>query len=267
MKLRNKFLPAMLVFGVVALSSCEKTDQEIADPTFEQGILSHVLVDSAEVTSFSFAQNEIGQVNHYNKATGELERFEKFERNEAGRVSKIITYAGKSSEVLSEEEHTYNTQGRLEQSSTVYFSAGKPTYSTLNTYEYTENNKLKKVAMYEGANGEEAKLQSYTEYAVLPNGNYSQSKQYVADKTEKAKLFSTTNFSYDTNYNPFFEIAEPGTAVSPNNLISSTTEIHNSNKTYAYTYSYKYDERGFPLSQTVSNPNGKTETYNYKYSN
>ena len=267
MKLKSRFLPAMLVLGVVALSSCEKNEQEAAMPTFDQGALSHVMMDSSEVTSFRFSGKQISQINHYNKETGEIESFDKYERDNKGRLIKATTHAGKTQAMLSEELYTYSDKGELSKTTTAYYSGGKPEYSTYATYAYDDANKLSKKSVFEGTGEKEGVQKSFTQYEALPNGNYTQEKQYVVDGTGTAKLYSTTTHSYDSNPNPFHEFAEPGTTSSPNNLIRSTTVVHSSKKTFTQSYAYKYDERGYPISQTVTLPNGKSQTYTYVYGN
>ncbi|MBD1396886.1 hypothetical protein H9Q13_06895 [Pontibacter sp. JH31] len=263
--MKSRFLPAMLVFGVVALSSCERSEKEAAQPSFDQGTLSHVLMDSAEVTSFNFAGKQLIQINHYNKETGEIESFEKYERDNKGRLVKASTFAGNSKQVLSEEAHTYNDRGELSKSISTYFLGGKPEYQSYTTYDYDAAKKLSKKSAYEGTEQKGA-LKSFTTYEALPNGNYGQEKQFVVDRTGAAKLYSTTTHSYDSNPNPFHVFAEPGIASSPNNLVRSSTVIHNGNKTLTKSYTYKYDESGYPISQTMTLPNGKTQTFTYMYS-
>ena len=259
-------MPAMLFAGVVALSSCEKNEQDVMNPTFEQGTIAQVLVDSTEVTSYNYNGSSVSQVNHFNEATGELESFEKFVFDASGKLIKSYTHAGSNHTVLSEQNYNYNNSGRLANSTVSYFRGGKTEYSTYTSYDYSSDNKLEKKSSYEGSSAE-GKLKSYTTYEVLPNGNYSQEKQFVIDDEGTAKLFSTTTYSYDTNTNPFFAIAEPGTASSPNNLVASSSLVHGSKKTYEYSYTYQYDERGYPTSQTVVSPSGKREVFKYLYSN
>ncbi|EJF11247.1 hypothetical protein O71_04506, partial [Pontibacter sp. BAB1700] len=267
MKLKNSFLPAMLVFGVVALSSCEKNDhEESAQPTFDQGALSHVMLDSAEVTSFKVAGKQLSQVNHYNQETGEVESFDKYERDNKGRLIKSTTYGGKSQTVLTEQHFTYSDKGELSKSVATYFVGGKPEYQNYTTYSYDAANKLSKKSIYEGTE-EKGKLKSFTTYQAMPNGNYAQEKQFVIDGTGEAKLYATTTNSYDSNPNPLHAFAEPGAASSPNNLVRSSMEVHNSKKAFTRSYSYKYDDSGMPISQTVTLPNGKSQTFNYVYSN
>lgn len=268
MNLRNKFMPALLMLGVVAFSSCEKQENDTIQPELEQGVISHIMADSAEVTSYNFAGKQLSQVNHYDVETGNLESFEKYERDAKGRVLKSSTYAGSGKTLLSEQGFTYNTNGQLTKSSMAYYSGSKLEYTAYATYEYNTDNKLEKKSIFEGKDGEgEGKLKSYTRFEVLPNGNYIQEKQYVIDDKSEAKLFSTTTNSYDSSVNPFHTLAEPGAASSPNNLVASSTVVHNSKKTYKYSYTYTYDERGYPLTQTVVSPNGKSETFKYLYSN
>lgn len=266
MKLKNSFLPAMFVFGAVALSSCEKNDHESAKPTFDQGTLSHLMLDSAEVTSFKVEGKQLNQVNHYNPETGEVESFDKFERDNKGRMIKSTTYAGKGQTVLTEQHYTYGDKGELSKSVATYFTGGKPEYQTYTTYSYDAANKLSKKSVYEGTE-DKGRLKSFVTYEVMQNGNYAQEKQFVIDGTGTAKLYSTTTNSYDANPNPLHAFAEPGAASSPNNLVRSSMEVHNSKKTFARTYSYKYDDSGMPISQTVTLPNGKAQTFNYVYSN
>ena len=256
------------MLGVVAFSSCEKQENDSIQPTLEHGTISHIMADSSEVTSYNFAGSRLSQVNHYDVETGELESFEKYERDQKGRISKSSSYAAASKALLSEQVFTYNTSGVLTKSSMAYYNGSKLEYTAYATYEYDANNKLEKKSLFEGKDGEgEGKLKTYTTYEVLPNGNYIQEKQYVIDDNSEAKLFSTTTNSYDSQTNPFHNLAEPGTASSPNNLVASTTEVHSSKKIYKYTYAYTYDERGYPLSQTVASPGGKSATYKYLYSN
>ncbi|MBX0335263.1 hypothetical protein K3G39_18670 [Pontibacter sp. HSC-14F20] len=266
MKLKNRFLPAMLVFGVVALSSCEKNDHESAQPTFDQGSLSHIMLDSAEVTSYKVVSKQLSQVNHYNQETGEVESFDKYERDNKGRLIKSTTYAGKSQTLLTEQHYTYNDKGELSKSVSTYFTGGKPEYQTYSTYAYDASNKLSKKSVYEGTE-EKGKLKSFTTYEVMQNGNYAQEKQFVIDGSGEAKLYATTTNSYDSNPNPLHAFEEPGSASSPNNLVRSSMVVHNSQKTFTRSYAYKYDESGMPISQTVTLPNGKSQTFNYVYSN
>lgn len=256
------------MLGVVAFSSCEKQEGESVQPEFEQGMISHIMADSAEVTSYSFAGKQLSQVNHYDVETGDLESFEKYERDSKGRILKTSMYAGKNQALLSEQSFTYNTSGELTKSSMAYYNNNKLEYTAYATYEYDSNNKLEKKSLFEGTDEEgQGELKSFTKYEVLPNGNYTQEKQYVVDDNNEAKLFSTTTNSFDASTNPFHGLTEPGTASSPNNLVASKTVVHSSKKTYEYSYTYTYDERGYPLTQTVVSPNGKRQTYKYLYSN
>ncbi|PTX18141.1 hypothetical protein C8N40_107180 [Pontibacter mucosus] len=268
MTLRNKFMPAMLMLGVVAFSSCEKQEDESIQPTLERkGVITHIMADSAEVTSYNFAGSNLSQINHYDVESGELESFEKYERDQKGRILKSSSYAAGTKALLSEQTFTYSTSGELTKSTMAYYNGSKLEYTAYATYDYDANNKLEKKSVFEGKEGEgEGKLKSYTTYEVLPNGNYAQEKQYVIDDNNEAKLFSTTTNSYDGNVNPFHNLTEPGTASSPNNLTASTTVVHNSKKTYKYSYTYTYDERGYPQTQTVTSPSGKRVTYQYLYS-
>jgi hypothetical protein len=254
----------MLMFGVVALSSCERSEQESSNPSLEQGTLSHVMLDSAEVTSFNFAGKQLSRINHYNQETGEVESFDKYERDNKGRLIKSSSYTAKEQQLLSEQLYTYSNKGQLDKTSTTYFMGGKPEYQTYTTFAYDAANKLNKKSVYVGTE-QEGTLKSFTTYEVLQNGNYSQEKQFVIDGTATAKLYSTTTNSFDSNPNPFNAFAEPGTTSSPNNLVRSTMEVHNSKKTFTRAYSYKYDESSYPTSQTVTLPNGKSQTFKYVY--
>lgn len=261
-------MPAMLFFGVVAFSSCDnKKEGDDLAPAAEQGSISHIMVDSAEVTSYNYAGQYLSQINYYDKETGELESFEKFVRDAKGRTLKSSTHAGDSHALLSEQDYQYNEKGLLSKTTSAYYNGSTLEYNAVTTFDYDSKEQLKKKAVYEGKDVKSATLKSYTTFESLPNGNYSQEKQFVVDSNSKGKLFSTTTYSYDTNQNPFFKHAEPGAASSPNNIIAASTLVHGSKKTYRYTYTYKYDERGFPTSQTVRSPNGKSVTYTYLYSN
>ncbi|MEJ8801393.1 hypothetical protein [Pontibacter sp. H249] len=265
MKLKNRILPAMLFFGVVALSSCEKSEQENVMPEFKQGTISQVLADSSKVTAYNFAGQSVTQVNHYDKESGKLESFEKYERDAKGKLTKVSTHAGDNQAVLSVQMYAYSDKGNLERTTSTYYNNSNVEYSTYATYSYKEDQTLEKKSVFEGT-GDKGKAKSYTTYEVLPNGNYTQEKQFVIDDKGTAKLFSTTTYSYDSNRNPFFEFAEPGTTSSPNNVIVASTTVHGTNKTYKYSYSYKYDDAGNPVSQTIVKPNGQRETYTYVYS-
>jgi hypothetical protein len=267
MKLKNRILPAMLFFGVVAFSSCDEKEKDALQPTFEQGAISHVMVDSSEVTSYNYAGKELSQINYYDKETGELESFEKFIRDSKGNVIKATTHAGNNHAVLSEQDYKYNDKGLLTQTVASYYNGSNLEYSAVTSFEYNAQKDLKKKSVFEGNDAASAKLKSYTTYEALPNGNYSQEKQFVVDGKGKGKLFSTTTYSYDTNQNPFYLHGEPGAAASPNNMTVAATQVHASNKSYRYTYTYKYDERGYPTSQTATSPSGKSETFTYMYSN
>jgi hypothetical protein len=267
MKLKNRILPAMLFFGVVAFSSCDDKEKDALEPTFEQGAISHVMADSSEVISYTYAGKELSQVNYYDKETGELESFEKFIRDSKGNVIKSSTHAGTNHTVLSEQDYKYNDKNLLTQTTASYYNGSNLEYSAVTTFDYNAQKELKKKTVYEGKDVAAAKLKSYTTYEVLPNGNYGQEKQFVVDGKGKGKLFSTTTYSYDSNQNPFFQHGEPGASASPNNLTVASTLVHASKKSYRYTYTYKYDERGYPTSQTATSPSGKSETLTYLYSN
>lgn len=266
MKLRNKFMPAMLFCGVVALSSCDKQEQESMEPELEQGMISHILADSAEVTSYSFSGTQVSQINHYDVKTGELESFDRYERDGKGRVLKSSMHAGQNQALLSEQAFHYDNSGQLVKTDMTYYNGSKVEYTAHATYEYDAQDKLQKKTVHEGS-GDKAVVKSMTVYEVLPNGNFTQEKQYVVDDNKEVKLFSTTTYSYDASINPFHEVAEPGVASSPNNLVATTTLVHNSKKTYKYNYAYTYDERGYPLTQSVERPDGKRLSYRYLYSN
>lgn len=261
-------MPAILFCGVVALSSCEKNEQESVDPEFEQGMISHVMADSSEVTSYAFAGKQLSQVNHYDTKTGKLESFDKYERDGSGKLVKSSTHAAGNHALLSEQKYTYNAHGLLSKTEMAYYKGASLEYSAYATVEYDKDNNLKKKSLYEVSNDKkEATPKSYTTYEVLPNGNYAAEKQYVIDDKGQTSLFSTTTYSYDSNQNPFHAFAEPGSASSSNNIVASSALVHNSEKTYKYTYTYTYDERGYPLTQTVVTPTGKRESFNYLYSN
>lgn len=256
------------MFGVVALSSCEKKEQDSAMPNFDQSkaSLSHVMLDSAEVTSYKVAGQQLTQVNHYNPQTGEVESFDKYERDNKGRLIKSTTHAGKGQAVLAEQNYTYGDKGELSKTVSVYFVGGKAEYQTYTTFSYDAANKLSKKSVYDGTD-ENGRLKSYTTYEALPNGNFAQEKQFVIDGSGTAKVYSTTTNSFDSNPNPLHAFAEPGTASSTNNLVRSVTEVHNSKKSFTRSYTYEYGENGLPTSQTATLPNGKTQKFTYVYSN
>lgn len=267
MKLRNQFIPAMLI-GVVAFSSCEKQETESLQPELAQGAVSHVLADSVEVTSYNFVEKQLRQINHYDQETGALESVERYERDGRGRPLEINIVAAPNNSLLSKQAFTYAPNGQLSKSEMTYYNAGNLEYAAYATYEYDAQERLKKKSLFvETGTDKASKLNSYTLYEVLPSGNYVREKLYVIEDNHTAKLFSTTTNSFDSRTNPFQEISEPGTASSPNNLVASTTVVHNAKKTYKYTYSYTYDERGLPLTQTITQPNSKQQTYKYLYSN
>ncbi|WP_162427335.1 hypothetical protein [Pontibacter pudoricolor] len=267
MKLKNRIMPAMLFFGVVAFSSCDDREKDTLQPTFEQGAISHVMVDSSEVTSYNYAGKSLTQINYYDKETGDLESFEKFIRDSKGNLIKSSTHAGTNHAMLSEQDYKYNDKNQLTQTTTSYYNGSSLEYSAVTTFAYNSKKELEKKTVYEGKEVATAKLKSYTTYEVLPNGNFGQEKQYVVDSKGTGKLFSTTTYSYDSNQNPFFAHGEPGAAASPNNMTVASTLVHASKKAYRYTYTYKYDERGYPTSQTVTSPNGQAQTFTYLYSN
>ncbi|MBJ6116801.1 hypothetical protein JAO76_01270 [Pontibacter sp. BT310] len=267
MKLKNRIMPAMLFFGVVAFSSCDDREKDTLQPTFEQGAISHVMVDSSEVTSYNYAGKSLTQINYYDKETGDLESFEKFIRDSKGNVIKSSSHAGANHAMLSEQDYKYNNKNQLTQTTTSYYNGSKLEYNAVTTFAYNSKKELEKKTVYEGKDVASAELKSYTTYEVLPNGNFGQEKQYVVDSKGTGKLFSTTTYSYDSNQNPFFAHGEPGAAASPNNMTVASTLVHASKKSYRYTYTYKYDERGYPTSQTVTSPNGQAQTFSYLYSN
>jgi len=267
MKLKNRFMPAMLLAGVLAFASCDEKEKIALQPTMEQGAISHVMADSSEVTSYNYTGKQLSQVNHYNKETGELESFEKFTYDSKGRVIKSSTHAGANHALLTEQEHAYNDKGLLSETTTAYYNGSSLEYNAITTYEYNAQKQLEKKSVLEGADKKAAKPKSFTTYEALPNGNIGQEKQYVVDGKGAGKLFSTTTYSYDSNNNPFFNHAEPGAEASPNNITAASTLVHSSEKTYRYSYTYKYDERGYPTSQTVTSPSGKSETFTYLYGN
>ncbi len=258
----------MLFLGVAALSSCDRNDEESVVPTVATaGQISHIMADSADVTSYNFAGAQLSQINHYNKETGELESFERYEHNSDGKVVKASTYTGDTHTLLAVQEFTYDNKGLLSKTQSSYYNGNKVDYTSFATYEYSTDNKLSKKSVFEGTEGKDAEAKSYIAYEVLPNGDYSQEKQYVLNSKDQAVLFSTTTYSYDANKNPFYAFAEPGKASSPNNLIAAVTQVHASKKTYKYQYAYQYNEQGSPISQAVTTPNGKSETYTYQYGN
>ncbi len=266
MKLKDLFLCAMLLFGVVGLSSCEKSDEEKTKPELEKGTIAEIRAGSSKIKSYIFAGQLVNQVNHYNKQSGELDWFEKLERDTNGKLVKSTVFAGSNHNKLSEQFYTYSVSGNLESTASSYYSGGKLEFSTYTVYEYSKDNSLKKQTVFEGTEViKNAKPRSFTTYDILPEGNYTQEKQFVVDAKGNSKLFSTTTYSYDTNYSPFFEVAEPGTASSLNNLIAASTVVHDTGKKYMYTYSYTYDQKGYPVSQSVTKPNGELEKYTYVY--
>ncbi|MCC9138192.1 hypothetical protein ACFSKU_00320 [Pontibacter silvestris] len=270
--MKNRLMHAMLAFSVVAFSSCEKNDDlEVAQPELTQGSISHIMADSVEVTSFNYQGNLLSQSNHYNKETGEVETYDLFEYNSNGQLTKASSYSGSNNALLSEQDYTYNESGLLTKSNSSYYNGSSLVYSSYATYAYNADNKLEQKSVYEVEESkegeEESKLKSYTTFETLPNGNYGTEQQFVMDANNEAKLFSTTTYTYDSNINPLYSYSEPGTAISPNNVVASTVEVHGINKTYNYTFSYMYDERGYPVSQTTTAADGKSETYTYLYSN
>ena len=266
MKLKNSILPAMLLFGAAALSSCEKNERESVAPAFEQGKISHVLADSAEVRSYNFAGSQISQINHYNPKSGELETYEKYSRDNKGKLVKLSTYQGNSNTLLTEQQFVYNQKGDLSQTNTAYYAGGTLEYTSFAKFAYSDH-KLKTKSVYEGTDKDStsSRLKSYFEYEVLPDGNYSQEKQFVIDGTGTPKLYSTTTYSYDSHENPFHGFAEPGTISSPNNVISYATLVHSTNKTYTYNYTFKYDDHGKAISMATKGAKGKNETLTFRY--
>ena len=266
MKLKSRFLPAIALLGTLALGACEKVEQDSMSPALEQRTIAQVYTEANQVTAYSFSSQLIARVNHFNKKTGKPETYETFERDAEGKLLKVSTQAAMNDALLSEEVYTYTKDGQLQETTTVYYDGNKVEYSILTTYSYNQDKSLNRKSVFEGT-GDEAQLKSYTTYKSMPNGNYTQEQLYAVDDKGKAKLFSTTSYAYDTNHNPLYEVVSPGTLSSHNNLISASTTVHGTGKTYTYTYTYKYDAAGYPIHKTVINPDGSSEVYTFIYRN
>ncbi len=264
MKTQSK-LYAALVFtmGVLSISACKKDDKTGGTPQPGQNthLLARIEQDANNYTAFNY------------NANGLIDKIESKNDGEASSVSL-----------------TYNAQKKLNTAVTAngsinFIYAG----STLTSMEYL-NGADNTVAAYNQFTYQNNKLIEYTQYVKYANNNipftkvtYSYNGNDVETQTtyqwsaiaNQFKVSETRKFEYDSKNNPIAANAELAQAlfqiISVHNPIKETVYNAQNAIVEADTYTYTYDDKGYPATQTetvakAGKPNVVT-TAKYTYKN
>ncbi len=137
-------------------------------------------------------------------------------------------------------------------------------YSTTQTFEYTKD----KVIEYN--NHAQGEITSKTEYLFNNQGNIQTKFYYYKTEADSFIMTNMEEFTYDNNKAPFQ--VEPAPK-SKNNVLSNKITYYQSNGQGIYSQSYtseylteyEYNIHGYPEKQSITYPNGYTETRIYKY--
>lgn len=166
-----------------------------------------------------------------------------------------------------------------------YDGSGKITQIGDRTFSYDANNRVVKledkfnVRSY-AYNGIGQLISHVTEARVSPTVRYTKKLEYLNASTQnytKATFSQTiisnsitsttgvTNYEYDTKTNPY-KLTIPVSLQSDNNIVKISTT--SGSYTQIETFTYQYNERGYPISSlySLSNNNGYKLTISNTYS-
>jgi hypothetical protein len=140
----------------------------------------------------------------------------------------------------------YNGDGHLARETYTRPSVTDSEYS-----EFTfENDRISRQTMYW-----QNVISFYIDYVYDEKGNLIKESKYHVPSTGIAELWTTTEYEYDSMYNPFQafkRLMTPSKFTNPNNITKETYTIYFevdqwTQKVSIITNSYEYNEKGYPI--------------------
>ena len=242
-------LPFLALMTIV-LTSCDNDQVLLREPRL-QYYIEHFNVEGLEFEpqlKVTYEYNWDGKVRRYkvlsyNPDTKSLEEQRRFNFTWSnGKLVHLKGYLPGKSAPYIEYEYTYQPDGNVSRITEDNHGAG---ISSSATFDYAEDGTVK--VSYDFSNGG-----AFQYEFDIATGNI------LSDKTTRgAQLCSTGEYTYDDQKNPFHDLGYIDYFLS--NLSSNNKLTENVNYVgcafptlIAESYSYEYDDRGYPVSATTT---------------
>ena len=133
-----------------------------------------------------------------------------------------------------------------------YRREDEPTVIFKTTYSYDEQGYVNRFETYNADQSKVLQLTGYIIYTRTSEGNIQQEKEYELDPgtdREEPEHYRTITYAYDEHPTPFDTrvLVANGVHESINNVTSEIGEYADG-RTYQKTFSYTYNEKGYPLT-------------------
>ncbi|MGV3587217.1 MAG: hypothetical protein ACO1OF_09465 [Adhaeribacter sp.] len=244
-------LSALLLCLLFALAC--KNDEDVVKPdkNLNTCLITKITFAGTDAITYEYDnQKRLKKANHAKDATSNENYYKEYDYDAAGRVTKE-SFKLADGTVFSYFAFTYNSKNLLEKIAFHTKAAGntfKHEYDKIITY--TSTNKIEQVKTL----NPEGPATSYRldEYTYDANQNITKVQEYVVNGAAKVNDV-TTAYTYDNQNNPYRGATYLGLGaetISKNNIATEKETYHLSDLTKNYTYTYEYNEKGYPTKQT-----------------
>lgn len=275
MKKNLNFISGIFLAFLLLMSSCDD-DNNNPNPSGGDTCFVTKMQGGNDKTEFVYSNDLLTRVNYDSASTG-ASGYINLERNASKQIIKGQMFeANGNSDVYVTYE--YDNNGSVAKANYFIKDSGSSTFENLFYvgYEYT-NKVLKKTTInFDFGIGAFIPV-SATEYTLDAKGNITKTMQYevnVANPFGPMQLKGSTEYQYDDKKNPLqvlsYLLIDPQTyslavsALSGNNITAKVAKDENGATTSSQTYTYEYNEAGYPTKQTTTS--GATTQITIDYS-
>lgn len=260
--MRILHLTFVFVFCLIFIS-CEKNEslfEEMGDGT----LLKNVLIEGEPYYEYTY--NKAGLVieekskfhysNYvYNGRNQLIQSDHYWDERIVSSSSYVLAELDKVTEWISPENAErdtyqilkYANSGQLEKITTHRLNNDSESYST---YNCNKEGRIERRTSYHGN-----KASMYEQFFYDTVGNLIRKERFNFLDNGSEKLQTTTEYEFDTKFNPYFSfrgLMTPGKNTNPNNIVKETYTILFEvdsfvDKIQVTEYNYKYNKNGFPI--------------------
>lgn len=258
----------MLVFASLALFSCSKDDDDGKtakpnnpnnpdNPNGNTCIVTRFIEEISPVSdrTVNYEYDSHGRIIKISDREDGIQKgYQTVEHNAAGKVSQVNHFSNNKQYAYA--VYDYNNDGLLIKSR-YYSDMKEPTFTLLffKTYEYNTNKQL--IKLNELNTSPPYNVSGYSEI-TYPSATTAISRYYVINNGIP-ELETTAEYTFDDKKSPILllGVLYDYYAISTHNIVSvKYTEA--SGESTTFTYTYQYNEAGFPTHKTNSYSNKTT---------
>ncbi|QHT67953.1 hypothetical protein GXP67_15550 [Rhodocytophaga rosea] len=240
--------------GLLCLAvSCNTDDAAEPQQPKNACLVTKMTVAGTDVITYQYDSQKRLQKADYSGDATEDNYFKEYAYNAAGRV---IKETFKSDDGGDLSYFTFEYDGNNLLSKIAFYSRNAPTNAIVHQYnkviDYNVSKQVVKVSTYAPDNS--TTPYRYDTYTYDANQNVSKIQEYTQHSTGAVNDVSS-EYTYDSKKNPNLGATFLGVGAethSRNNILSEKVTYYLSGLTKNYTHTYLYNEKEFPVKETVN---------------